>query len=551
MKTNLKSKAISARRKLGQSSIENFARIYMKDHLKHEPSAAHLEIYHDLDQSFLQRGTRYALAAPRYFGKSTMLTLIYVVYAVCYQLERFIIIISDSADQARQLLSGVKGVFTSNRLLMEDFPEVCESGKPPKPPRWRDDDIITKNNIEILALGSGQKIRGRRFGANRPTLILVDDIQNDENVRNADQREKTRAWFTKAVLNAGSEKTNVVMLGNLLHQSCLLADYINPTVNLNWKKRLYKAIVKESPVLSLWEEYERVLSGRSTYRDERGKVGALNYYIEYCDQMEEGSETLWPQRWSYFYLYDLRMQNPRTFSSEMQNEPLDPASLLFNAESFRYWTKEYPSREALIRTVGDKAQFFGACDPSMGIDGGDYSAIVILLKDLATNAVYVLAADIGRFDDTELVKRILDYQQLYRCVDFAYETNQFQRLLVRQLEEESIKRGIRLPLKEIKNSGNKQKRIEGLSSWVRNGTIQFDPGHTLLIDQLGEFPQGKHDDGPDALEMAVSVAFGDGAAAISQEEVDMLVEYAKEARRSLTIADPITGKIHRFRGEGF
>ncbi len=32
------------------------------------------------------------------------------------------------------------------------------------------------------------------------------------------------------------------------------------------------------------------------------------------------------------------------------------------------------------------------------------------------------------------------------------------------------------------------------------------PGTRLLVDQLREFPSGDHDDGPDALEMALRLA---------------------------------------------
>jgi hypothetical protein len=44
-------------------------------------------------------------------------------------------------------------------------------------------------------------------------------------------------------------------------------------------------------------------------------------------------------------------------------------------------------------------------------------------------------------------------------------------------------------------------------------------GSRLLLDQLGEFPRGDHDDGPDALEMAVRTLNGIAATEYDSEEL--------------------------------
>jgi len=40
---------------------------------------------------------------------------------------------------------------------------------------------------------------------------------------------------------------------------------------------------------------------------------------------------------------------------------------------------------------------------------------------------------------------------------------------------------------------------------ISTGTLRFSRNHRLLLDQLRQFPEAAHDDGPDALEMAVSL----------------------------------------------
>ena len=49
-------------------------------------------------------------------------------------------------------------------------------------------------------------------------------------------------------------------------------------------------------------------------------------------------------------------------------------------------------------------------------------------------------------------------------------------------------------------------RIETLQPDVKNGYILFRKDQTLLLRQLSQFPLGAHDDGPDALEGARTLA---------------------------------------------
>jgi predicted phage terminase large subunit-like protein len=57
----------------------------------------------------------------------------------------------------------------------------------------------------------------------------------------------------------------------------------------------------------------------------------------------------------------------------------------------------------------------------------------------------------------------------------------------------------------LKNTIKKEYRIDSIEPLLAAGQFVFrdSPGCKLLVDQLGEFPRGDHDDGPDALEMAV------------------------------------------------
>jgi len=57
----------------------------------------------------------------------------------------------------------------------------------------------------------------------------------------------------------------------------------------------------------------------------------------------------------------------------------------------------------------------------------------------------------------------------------------------------------------VTHTSDKLGRIQSLQPLVKAGTIQFSRRHKTLLDQLRYFPKADHDDGPDALQMAVEV----------------------------------------------
>ena len=63
---------------------------------------------------------------------------------------------------------------------------------------------------------------------------------------------------------------------------------------------------------------------------------------------------------------EMKEENEISFMSEMQNSPLDISNMTFKPEDFHYWDKRYPYPEDLLRDLGANAEFYGACDPSLG-----------------------------------------------------------------------------------------------------------------------------------------------------------------------------------------
>lgn len=146
-----------------------------------------------------------------------------------------------------------------------------------------------------------------------------------------------------------------------------------------------------------------------------------------------------------------------------------------------------------------------ALDPSKGKHAkrGDYQAAVAV--GVWESCCYVDAV-LQRVPVGQAVDATVALAMRYGCRTIAYEANNFQELLGAEFERRL--QGHRfhgITVLPIVNTANKEGRIQSLDPFLRNRELRFvdSPGTRLLLQQLKEFPMAAHDDGPDALEMAI------------------------------------------------
>ncbi len=504
------------RRQLAASSPQKFAQCYLGHHFKHAPSAMHTEIFSLLQNMITKRSQRIAIAAPRGHAKSTIVSETFVLWCICYKLENYILLISQTLDQAAAYLSHIKHELETNPLLKQDFPEVCGNLAPDcelrslPGVRWRKEEIIAPNGVKVTALGAGKNIRGRKHNQYRPGLIILDDMESEEEVRSPDQRKFKLDWFNKAVLKCGYPQTNVVVVGTILHYDSLLAKLINPTAGgiPGWTARKYQAIVNWSPRNDLWEQWENIFCRKEEYQGASGDEAALAFFRGHEQEMLEGTKVLWSEHESYYELLRSRIGDGRaSFNSEKQNDPVNPEDCCFQESDIQYWTDQFTTTEALLTALGPNVRIFGACDPSMGKQdrNNDDSAIVTLAR--AENGIlYVLGADIGRRKPDRTMEDIIQYHAVHHYQSFGMEVNQFQEFMADELRARSARVGVYVPVVDIRNSADKRGRIESLQPLVKSGYLKFRRQDVQLIEQMRQFPHGAHDDGLDALQMAVEAS---------------------------------------------
>lgn len=443
-----------------------------------------------------QDGCRRATAAPRGHAKSTNLTFKGSLHAALYLYKRYIIILSDTSDQANGFLSAIKDELEDNGAICEDFGDLTGGV-------WRENVIITSQGVRIDAIGAGQKIRGRKHKNWRPDLMVLDDIENDENVRTVEQRKKLENWFYKAVSKAGDTYTDIVYIGTLLHYDSLLAKVLK---NPAYRSVKYKAVQSFS-TSPLWETWESIYTDLG---NEGRELEAKKFFEENREEMLAGTKVLWEEKLSYYDLMVTRVsEGEASFNSELQNEPVNPDDCLFNEEWFDYYNPEDMDFSSA------DFRFYGFVDPSLGKNRrADYSAILTGALEVPTGYLYILDADIVRRHPDAIISDVLQkadwIQRTYgkRYVKFGVETVQFQWFLKEQLAKSSARARIYLPIEEVPQSSDKVLRIQTLQPDIKNKYIKFSRRHKLLLEQLQYFPMADHDDGPDALEGLRTIAQG-------------------------------------------
>lgn len=442
-------------------------------------------LHKELSKLFLKmfsknKGDKYALAAPRGHAKTTHAAKILAIWVICFELRKFIIEISDAVELVEGNLEAIKVELEDNPRLKADFPQVCGMSK-----NWKVGEFITNNGIKIKAFGSGKRLRGVTYGPYRPDLVIIDDLENDTNVRSKEQRDKLEDWLDEAVLNLGGVdgKMIVLYIGTILHQDSVLARKLKLSY---WNPRKFSSIISFPKRMDLWDEYSKIYKSQGFEECDR-------FYKTNKKLMDEGARVLWKEALPIDALMRKRAENLRAFNKEQMNEPLSE-NQKFTREKFHF-TKYLPRLDYKVMWV----------DPAGNGKKSDFTAIAVMGVNKSLRKCYLIEHVMKVMSSNEIIDSVLQLQMRHNCKICGFETNGGQFHLKRWLQEKAFDRNIYLPIKGIHNSKNKQERIESLEIPIEEGEIEFYGDYELLISQFIEFPEGSHDDGPDSVEGAYSL----------------------------------------------
>jgi predicted phage terminase large subunit-like protein len=434
-----------------------------------------------------------AWSVGRNHAKTAYLSNGFLCKNVVYRHKRYIVEVSETTDVAGDFIQWARNQLVFNEKLRQDFGDLLHAKK-----SMNDVDnkyeFVTNTGTKVEAKGIGTQMRGLRHGATRPDLFLLDDLESKENTNTPELRKKNRDWFREEMLPALSREGMCVYMGTIVHYDSVLNYVIKE--RRDFKSNKFPAILEWSPREDLWEEWSRIY--RQDAEDAREQ--ALAFYRDNERDMTEGTLTLWPSRFSYLDLMEIRENDgAKAFNQEYLGNPTDPETQVFVLEEFAFYTDD---------DIYDiPLDYYSGIDFAMGKQKGDYSAIITVGKS-PNGIFYVDDPFIERVHPDILLSTTVDKTMKYQYEAMGVESQQAQEWWAEKLAEELQAKGYPAitRLKQIKQRTRKSLRIESLLPDIQSGKIRFRRHQRLLLEMFELYPNHNHDDGPDALHMAITAA---------------------------------------------
>jgi predicted phage terminase large subunit-like protein len=327
---------------------------------------------------------------------------------------------------------------------------------------------IEQHGGGMIAAGTGGPLTGK--GAN---LLIVDDpIKNDEEARSAVRREHLWSWWQSTACTRLRHRALTLVIQTRWHRDDLAGRILHEakTNGQRWREVRLPALAELGDPL-----------GRAP------------------------GEPLWPAKYPLEHL--ARVKDATTayvWHSLYQQDPIAEGTTEWPEKFFgdSIWFDEWPC-DVRVRVM--------ALDPSKGRTAsfGDYTAFVMLA--VSHEGLVYVDADMSVRHVSEIVETAIELARTFKPEGFIVETNQFQSLLADEMLRLAHERGVHMPIYPIDNRVPKVVRIRRLTPLLAQGKVRFkadSAGARLLVRQLRDFPNADHDDGPDALEMAVGLARG-------------------------------------------
>ncbi len=195
------------RRKLSYENIRYFFAIYLSEHITYPLAKFHYDFFKIAENIKILFAV---ILAFRGSGKSTIFSLCYPIWAITgKQKKRFVLIITQTQQQAKKIMDNIKREMETNEVLKADIGPFIEDSN-----EWAATSIVLpKYDARIMTVSAEQGIRGIRHGSYRPDLILLDDVEDLQNVKTQEGRDKLFDWFTGSIRPLGDINTKTLVIG--------------------------------------------------------------------------------------------------------------------------------------------------------------------------------------------------------------------------------------------------------------------------------------------------------------------------------------------------
>ena len=408
---------------------------------------------------------RDAIAAPRGFGKTSIVGLALTSRYIFFRLCNFILYVSKSATSAEIQTENLKMELLSNQMIRKLFGGI----KPGKDYGFEESfSKKTWKALETLVLprGSGQQVRGLLYRNSRPDLIVIDDLEDPETISNDDIRAKRKEWFHADLMKCVSRVSTdykIVYIDTLKHEDSLLEDLLQ---HPDWNSVRLEAC--DDNYISTAPEF----MSTETIKQER------DYHRE-AGMMD-------------------------VFFREFRNIPISLEDAAFRPEYFKHYQEGnnqlvIEAREENNITIPEKKIDTSGlinlviADPAkeVKLHNAD-SAIVGIGIDRKSQNVFIRDIVHGKFYPDQLYTEMFAMLARLNAWILAVEVTSLHQFISQPIENEMRVRNVHAQYIQLKATGKKEERIAHMVPYYRQGYVYHNKTCCdILESQLLGYPRSK------------------------------------------------------------
>lgn len=400
---------------------------------------------------------RVIIQMPPRHGKSELVSRMLAAYYLARHPSRFVCLSSYSYGLAQTLGRAARDNY--ERAGLKVRPEVGAVS------HWE-----TLAGGGMFAAGVGTGITGKGF-----SLGLVDDpLKDAEEANSLIIRDKVWDWYASTFSTRTEPDAAIVVLGTRWHEDDLIGRLLinesQSSAGENWHVVSLPALYEPDSLLSL----------------------PKSCIIEPDFRTQEG-EALCPERYTAEALEHKRLQmGGYHFEAMYQQRPTSPGGVLFDITKLKTIDAAPIEIEYRVR----------AWDKAATPNGGDYTAGVRMSKD-KEGVYYIESVSRGQWDTATrdfIIRDTAEYDGKKCHIVGEQEPGSGGK----DSAHNFIKLLDGFAVQTERATGSKALRADPFSSQVNAGNVRLVRGNwnTAFIEELRQFPLGRHDDQVDACSLA-------------------------------------------------
>jgi len=415
---------------------------------------------HDQIFNLIDSGKRkIAIAAPRGLGKTSIARTI-LSKKILLRDVNFGVYVSNSATSAEMQTENIKREMQSNSMVRKLFGNIKVSENEFQDETFSKKAWVAFGSTFVLPRGWGQQVRGLNWSRYRPEIVIIDDLENKDDIKNPDTREKIREWFFSDLLKTESmygEPCTFIYIDTIKHEDSLLQRLIDS---------------------SDWESLNLSICDQDFNSLDENYMTTEQIKQEYEEHKEKGLTDL-------FYM-------------ERMNIPISLEDAIFKPSYFKYFTdygdelkvfekgetKTIRKRDLTICVIVDPAK-------TVKLHSAE-SAVVTIGADRQSKRIFVLDIVSEKFYPDQLYDAMFDAVVRHKARILGVEVTSLHQFISQPIENEMRVRGLYPFYVELNAVGKKEERVATLAPYYRLGYMYHNKTNCHKLEmQLQWFPRSK------------------------------------------------------------